>query len=464
MKKVVILGAGELGMSVLNSLIKDYAREYSIVGFLDDDKTKYQSIYQKCPVLGNLDDLENVIKSFDVQMMVVAIADLGALKREELIRLGFKAGIQVKSIPGIRELMIDNKRYITLEDITMQKLLGRSQIEMDQRQLHSQIKNKIVLVTGAGGSIGSELCKQLLAFNPAKLLLLGHGENSIYNLMLDINSPQVEPIIADIQSRSEMKEVFKNHRPEIIYHAAAHKHVPLMEKSFKRAFKNNFIGTKNVADLAEMFHAKTFVMVSTDKAVKPINNMGRTKRLAEMYIQMMAQNAECNFSVVRFGNVLGSRGSVIPLFQKQIKAGGPITVTDRKMTRYFMTIPEAASLVLQAGALAENGEIYVLEMGEPVKIVDLAQNMIKLSGYSLEEIKIIETGIRSGEKLHEELLDATEIYKEQISEKIHIGRTVPFNSEVLVRLANSYRNMTVEELFEETCKLTNKELLSMLCE
>lgn len=458
-KKILIVGAGELGMNVLASFVKDYPEQYTLAGFLDDDKTKWDAVFHGYPVLGGLERLGDMITRLNIQMVVIAISDMDAGKREAIIQTGMAKQITVKSIPGIRELITQNDSFKALEEVTMLELLGRSQVKLDEALLLSQITGKTVLVTGAGGSIGSELCKQLLKLAPKKLIALGHGENSIYQLVMDLESERMEPVIADIQDRDELRAVFAKYEPEIVYHAAAHKHVPLMERSLRSAFKNNFIGTKNVADMAEAFQVETCVMVSTDKAVKPVNNMGRTKRLAEMYIQTMAERATtCNFSVVRFGNVLGSRGSVIPLFKKQIKAGGPVTVTHREMTRYFMTIPEAASLVLQAGSLATSGDIYVLDMGESVKIMDLAQNLIALSGYSLQDIAIVESGIRPGEKLHEELLDADEIHQEQISEKIHIGKTVPFDVKELIRLSEEHRHLSEGELLDAICGLTSKQV------
>ncbi|WP_260445478.1 polysaccharide biosynthesis protein [Listeria booriae] len=456
-KKILIVGAGELGMNVLASFIKDYPESYALVGFLDDDKAKWNAVFHSYPVLGGLDALDDMITQLDIQMVVIAISDMDIKKRDKIVQTGMAKQILVKSIPGIRELITQNDSFKALEEVTMQKLLGRSQVKLDEALLVSQITGKTVLVTGAGGSIGSELCKQLLKLAPKKLIALGHGENSIYQLLMDLESDRVEPVIADIQDSDELYDVFAKHKPDIVYHAAAHKHVPLMERSLRSAFKNNFLGTKNVADMAEIFQAETCVMVSTDKAVNPVNNMGRTKRLAEMYIQTKAEDASCNFSVVRFGNVLGSRGSVIPLFKKQIKAGGPVTVTHCEMTRYFMTIPEAASLVLQAGSLAKSGDIYVLDMGESVKIIDLAQNLIALSGYSAQDIPIVESGIRPGEKLHEELLDADEIYQEQISAKIHVGKTVQFDAKKLLCLSEKYRELTETELLNEICILTSKQ-------
>lgn len=313
-------------------------------------------------------------------------------------------------------------------------MLGRDPVELDMAQIAKGLTNQTVLVTGAGGSIGSEICRQICNFRPQKVILLGHGENSIYLINQELvnkfkNAIEIIPIIADIQNKKQMATIINKYKPHAIYHAAAHKHVPLMESNVEAAFKNNVIGTKNVAELAKAAHVKKFVMISTDKAVNPTNVMGASKRIAEMIVQSLNDNkSPTQFVAVRFGNVLGSRGSVIPLFKKQIEQGGPVTVTHPDMTRYFMTIPEAARLVLQAGALAKGGEIFVLDMGEPVKIVDLAKNLIKLSGKNSNDIKIEYSGIRPGEKLFEELLNDDEVHPQQIYDKIYIGKSKVFES------------------------------------
>lgn len=302
-------------------------------------------------------------------------------------------------------------------------------MELDSEVIEEQVRDNIVLVTGAGGSIGSEIVRQITKFQPRKIILLGHGENSIYTILEEVNefnnTIEYIPIIGDVQDRERMFEVFSEYKPNIVYHAAAHKHVPLMEYNPKEAVKNNIIGTKNTAEAACMNGVTKFVMISTDKAVNPPNVMGATKRVAEMIIQALNNEYEkTTLIAVRFGNVLGSRGSVIPKFKKQIEQGGPITITDERMTRYFMTIPEASRLVIQAGALAKGGEIFILDMGEQIKILNLAKNMIKLSGYSEREIKIEISGIRPGEKLYEELLDKDEIHPEQVYEKIYVEGTL----------------------------------------
>ena len=325
-----------------------------------------------------------------------------------------------------------------LKKIDVVDLLGRDEVQLDIDSIKDQITGKTILVTGAGGSIGSEICRQVIRFNPRKLILIGHGENSIY--MIDrelrnehkINETEIIPLIADVQDRDKVFDIMHVYRPDIVYHAAAHKHVPLMEYNPREAVKNNIYGSKNVAEAAKSVQVKNFVMVSTDKANNPPNVMGATKRIAEMIVTGLNEEGCTKFSAVRFGNVLGSRGSVIPVFREQIAKGGPITVTDFRMTRYFMTIPEASRLVIQSGALAKGGEIFILDMSEPVKIVDLAKNMIRLSGYSEDEIEIVETGIRPGEKLYEELLLDKERNDEAVFEKIFVGNITGYSMQEVI--------------------------------
>ena len=333
-------------------------------------------------------------------------------------------------------------RINKLREIDIADLLGRKEVILDQTSLKSNIEGKTVLVTGAGGSIGSELCRQIACFSPARLLLLGHGENSIYLIHKELKNKfqdqiEIVPIIADIQDRKRIFQIMKTYRPDRVYHAAAHKHVPLMETNPQEAVKNNIYGTRNVAEASKAAGVSKFVMISTDKAVNPPNVMGATKRVAEMIVTGLNEEGKTLFSAVRFGNVLGSRGSVVPLFKEQIAKGGPVTVTDFRMTRYFMTIPEASRLVIQAGALMQGGEVFVLDMGEPVKILDLAKKMISLSGQSEADIKIVETGIRPGEKLYEELLSTQEKVDEQIYEKIFVGNVcAPTQEEVTAFIAS----------------------------
>jgi FlaA1/EpsC-like NDP-sugar epimerase len=355
------------------------------------------------------------------------------------------------------KISVNQFREVQVED-----LLGRDPVELDIGSISEYVSGKTVLVTGAGGSIGSEICRQICKFNPRKIVLVGHGENSIYLIDMELRNLykkeiEIVPVIGDIQDRNRMFEVMEEHRPFVVYHAAAHKHVPLMEYNPREAVKNNIFGTRNVAEAADTFGVSTFVLISSDKAVNPPNVMGATKRFAEMIIQSLAQNSKTKFVAVRFGNVLGSRGSVIPLFKKQIQAGGPVTVTHQDMTRYFMTIPEASRLVIQAGSLARGGEVFVLDMGEPVKIVDLAKNVIKLSGYTIEEIGIQFTGLRPGEKMYEELLNENEVHSESIFPKIHIGKANVVQAEVLSKLISGLVEMSEIEMCETLIAVANNK-------
>ncbi|MEB4787180.1 nucleoside-diphosphate sugar epimerase/dehydratase [Enterococcus sp. E4-150] len=427
-KNTLIVGAGEGGRILYNSFLgSKTAQDIHVVGFVDDDPNKRNTYLSGKKVLGALKDIPELIEKYDIQMVTIAIPSLSRKKLRRIFELVESAHVKVNTMPSIEELASGKISVSKLKTIDVVDLLGRDEVKLDIESIKDQITDKVILVTGAGGSIGSEICRQIIQFNPAKLLLLGHGENSIYLIDRELrthhqNCPtEIVPIIADIQDREKINEIMEQYHPDIVYHAAAHKHVPLMEYNPKEAVKNNIFGTKNVAEAAKAAKVKNFVMVSTDKANNPPNVMGSTKRIAEMIVTGLNEEGCTKFSAVRFGNVLGSRGSVIPVFREQIAQGGPITVTDFRMTRYFMTIPEASRLVIQSGALAKGGEIFILDMSEPVKIVDLAKNMIRLSGYSEDEIEIIETGIRPGEKLYEELLLDKERNDEAVYEKIFVG-------------------------------------------
>nr|WP_245169609.1 nucleoside-diphosphate sugar epimerase/dehydratase [Enterococcus faecium] len=427
-KNTLIVGAGEGGRILYNSFLgSKTAQDIHVVGFVDDDPNKRNTYLSGKKVLGALKDIPELIEKYEIQMVTIAIPSLSRKKLRRIFELVESARVKVNTMPSIEELASGKISVSKLKTIDVVDLLGRDEVKLDIESIKDQITDKVILVTGAGGSIGSEICRQIIQFNPAKLLLLGHGENSIYLIDRELrthhqNCPtEIVPIIADIQDREKINEIMEQYHPDIVYHAAAHKHVPLMEYNPKEAVKNNIFGTKNVAEAAKAARVKNFVMVSTDKANNPPNVMGSTKRIAEMIVTGLNEEGCTKFSAVRFGNVLGSRGSVIPVFREQIAQGGPITVTDFRMTRYFMTIPEASRLVIQSGALAKGGEIFILDMNEPVKIVDLAKNMIRLSGYSEDEIEIIETGIRPGEKLYEELLLDKERNDEAVYEKIFVG-------------------------------------------
>ncbi|HDK3339822.1 TPA: type 8 capsular polysaccharide synthesis protein Cap8D, partial [Staphylococcus aureus] len=353
---------------------------------------------------------------------------IGQERLKEINNICHMDGVELLKMPNIEDVMSGELEVNQLKKVEVEDLLGRDPVELDMDMISNELTNKTILVTGAGGSIGSEICRQVCNFYPERIILLGHGENSIYLINRELRNRfgknvDIVPIIADVQNRARMFEIMETYKPYAVYHAAAHKHVPLMEENPEEAVRNNILGTKNTAEAAKNAEVKKFVMISTDKAVNPPNVMGASKRIAEMIIQSLNDETHrTNFVAVRFGNVLGSRGSVIPLFKSQIEEGGPVTVTHPEMTRYFMTIPEASRLVLQAGALAEGGEVFVLDMGEPVKIVDLARNLIKLSGKKEDDIRITYTGIRPGEKMFEELMNKDEVHPEQVFEKIYRGK------------------------------------------
>lgn len=433
-KNTLILGAGEGGRILYNSLLgSKTAGDINVVGFIDDDPNKRHTYLSGKKVLGSIKDLPELVDKYEIAMITIAIPSLSRKKLREIFELIEPLHVKVNSMPSMEEVASGKINLSRLKEIDVVDLLGRDEVQLDIDAIKDQITGKTILVTGAGGSIGSEICRQVIRFNPRRLLLLGHGENSIYLIDRELRNnysecvTEIVPIIADIQDRKKIFAIMEDYQPEIVYHAAAHKHVPLMEYNPREAVKNNVYGTKNVAEAAKAAKVKNFVMVSTDKANNPPNVMGATKRIAEMIVTGLNEAGCTKFSAVRFGNVLGSRGSVIPVFREQIANGGPITITDFRMTRYFMTIPEASRLVIQSGALAKGGEIFILDMSEPVKIIDLAKNMIRLSGYSEDEIEIIETGIRPGEKLYEELLLDKERNDEAVFEKIFVGNITGYS-------------------------------------
>lgn len=465
-KRTLIVGAGSAGTMVARQLLKNHETDLLPVAFIDDDMKKHELDIMGIPVIGGVNDIESVVKRLNAEHIVIAIPSLRRKELNTIFKECAKTKAKTQILPMLEDLMTGKVSVNQFRDVQVEDLLGREPIKLDIDSISDSLTGKIVLVTGAGGSIGSEICRQIAPFRPAKLVLIGHGENSIYGIEMELKeafnhlSIQFITEIADLQDADKMNLVMRTHGPDVVYHAAAHKHVPLMERNPEEAVKNNVIGTMNVANAASWNGVKTFVMISTDKAVNPTSVMGSTKRLAEMIIQHMDQGSITKFVAVRFGNVLGSRGSVIPLFKKQIEKGGPVTVTHPDMVRYFMTIPEASRLVIQAGSLAKGGEIFVLDMGEPVKIIDLAKNLIRLSGNSVEEIGIEFTGMRPGEKLFEELLKKEEVHDQQIYPKIYIGKTSELYVKEIKELLTTFNTMEKEELIKELLKIANKKAAS----
>lgn len=461
-KRTLIIGAGSGGTMVARQLLHNQEIDLKPVAFIDDDPKKFKLDILGIPVVGNSSHIVKTVEKYKIDNIIIAIPSLSKREINRIFDECSKTKAKTQIIPKLEDLMTGKLSVNEFRDVQVEDLLGRDPVELDINSISEYVSGKTVLVTGAGGSIGSEICRQICKFNPRKIVLVGHGENSIYLIDMELRrkyGEQIEivPVIGDIQDRNRMFEVMEEHRPFVVYHAAAHKHVPLMEYNPREAVKNNIFGTRNVAEASDTFGVHAFVLISSDKAVNPPNVMGATKRFAELIIQSLAQHSNTKFVAVRFGNVLGSRGSVIPLFKKQIQAGGPVTVTHQDMTRYFMTIPEASRLVIQAGTLARGGEVFVLDMGEPVKIVDLAKNLIKLSGFSIEEIGIRYTGLRPGEKMYEELLNANEIHQEQVFPKIHIGKANVINADVLNRLINELLNMSEMEMHDTLIAVANNK-------
>ncbi|MBY0013617.1 polysaccharide biosynthesis protein [Paenibacillus typhae] len=423
----LIVGAGDCGILIARELMGASFANTRLIGFVDDSVDKLHLKILGVPVLGNRYDIPRIVKERGIHEIIIAMPSVSRSEISEIVSLSKTTGVKLKIIPALSDLITGKVSIKKLRDVSVEDLLGREPIVADMNSILGYVHNKTVLVTGAGGSIGSELCRQISPYAPDKLLILGHGENSIYTIEMELRKSFPElpivTVIADVQDRTRMMEVFESHKPQVVFHAAAHKHVPLMERNPSEAIKNNVFGTRNVADCADKYGAERFVLISSDKAVNPTSVMGATKRIAEMYVQSLNTTSNTKFSAVRFGNVLGSRGSVIPAFKQQIAAGGPVTVTHPEMVRYFMTIPEAVQLVIQSGSFAKGGEVFVLDMGEPVKILTLAEDLITLSGYEpYKDINIVFSGIREGEKLYEELLTAEENLGSTQHDRIFIGK------------------------------------------
>ena len=437
-QRVLVVGAGSAGQMIINELKENPQLKKVPVGIIDDDINKIGRVIHNVKILGNTLQVKEIVEKENVDEIILAMANVDKARKSEIINICKETKCKLKTIPGIYEI-IDGKVDIKkIRDVDIEDLLGREPIKVNMEEMSGYIEERTVLVTGGGGSIGSELCRQIASFNPKHLIIVDNYENNDYTIQQELirkyeGKLNLSTIIASIREYKRMDEIFNEYKPDVVFHAAAHKHVPLMENSPSEAIKNNIFGTLNVARLADAYKVKRMVLISTDKAVNPTNIMGATKRAAEMIIQTINKNSETEFVAVRFGNVLGSNGSVIPLFKKQIAEGGPVTITHPDIIRYFMTIPEAVQLVLQAGAMAKGGEIFILDMGEPVKIVDLANNLIRLSGFEPGvDIKIEYSGLRPGEKLYEELLMSEEGLTKTANSKIFIGKPVEFDTKKVI--------------------------------
>lgn len=436
-KKVLIYGAGDAGAIVAREYKNHYNGRRPVVGFIDDDPKKHNLIIHNLPVLGGRESIPFIVKKYGIDELIIAMPSIPRTSVCEIVEACKKCVKEIKILPGVYQLLEGEVILSKIRPVQIEDLLGREPVKVNLEEISQYLKGKVVLVTGAGGSIGSELCRQIAQVGPKKLVLLGHGENSIHKIWLELKEKFINLSlgveIADVRDKAKLQRVFSAHKPQVVFHAAAHKHVPLMEMHPDEAIKTNVFGTKNVAELADRCSSEIFVLISTDKAVNPSSVMGATKRMAELIIQNLFVGSNTKFVAVRFGNVLGSRGSVVPIFKEQIAKGGPVTVTHPQMKRYFMTIPEAVQLVIQAGAMAKGGEIFVLDMGEPVKIVDLATNLIKLSGLEPhKDIEIKFTGTRPGEKLFEELLTAEEGSSGTKHKRIFIAKPVEVNYTALM--------------------------------
>ncbi|APC41952.1 polysaccharide biosynthesis protein [Clostridium estertheticum] len=425
--RVMIIGAGSAAAMVIKEMKSSSQSKYMPIAVIDDEVYKKGNTIAGVKVLGNRKDIPKIVIEKNIETILIAIPTIDDEDKEEILEICKKTNCKIEIIPGMYEIINGKVSLNQIRKVEIEDLLGRKAVKLDMQGITSYITNKTILVTGGGGSIGSELCRQIIKFNPKQLIVFDIYENNAYDLQMELEYkyPKLDllVLIGSVRDKKRLEDVFKKYSPDIVFHAAAHKHVPLMENSPMEAIKNNVFGTYNVAECAHKFNVERFVMISTDKAVNPTNVMGATKRMCEMIIQSMDKISKTHFVAVRFGNVLGSNGSVIPLFKKQIEHGGPVTLTNKYITRFFMTIPEAAQLVLQSGAYAQGGEIFVLDMGKPVKIYDLAWDLIKLSGFTPDkDIKIEITGLRPGEKLYEELLMSEEGLTNTKHEKIFIGK------------------------------------------
>ena len=454
MKRIMLIGGGNAANAILKEIrISEHIHNTVVKCIIDDAIEKQGTYIQGIKIVGTRKDIIDCANLYQINEIIIAMPSVSKKSISEIVDICKETGCTLKILPGIYQFMNDEISVSKLRNVEVEDLLGRDSIQVDLDSIMGYVRNKIVLVTGGGGSIGSELCRQLAAHGPKQLIIVDIYENNAYDIQQELlkSYPELNLVvlIASVRNSARMSYIFKTYQPQIVYHAAAHKHVPLMEDSPNEAIKNNVLGTWKTATAADLYGAERFVLISSDKAVNPTNIMGASKRICEMIIQTLNNRSKTEFVAVRFGNVLGSNGSVIPLFKKQIADGGPVTVTHPDIIRYFMTIPEAVSLVLQAGAYAKGGEIFVLDMGQPVRILDLAENLIRLSGYKpYEDIDIQFTGLRSGEKLYEELLMEEEGMQDTENKLIHIGKPIELDEEKFLRQLEELKDVCVREPVE----------------
>ena len=451
LERVMIIGAGSAGEKIYREIATAPQVYKEVICFVDDNVEKHQRSLHNVPIVGSRDKIIEASKEYKIDEILVAMPSADEKELADILNICKETKCKIKKLPGIYQMLNGDVHLSDFKEVEIKDLLGREPIEVNLEEIMGYVTDKVVMVTGGGGSIGSELCRQIAAAKPKQLIIVDIYENNAYDIQLELKHDypelNLETLIASVRNTKKIDELFKQYHPDIVYHAAAHKHVPLMEDSPNEAVKNNVFGTLNVARAADKYKTKKFILISTDKAVNPTNVMGATKRMCEMIVQTMNNRSDTEYVAVRFGNVLGSNGSVIPLFKKQIKNGGPVTVTHPDIIRYFMTIPEAVSLVLQAGAYAKGGEIFILDMGKPVKIADMARNLIKLSGYEPDiDIKIEYTGLRPGEKLYEELLMKEEGLQDTPNHLIHIGKPIEMDEDVFLEKLVHLK----KEVYEET--------------
>ena len=449
-KNLLIIGAGNAAHEIIKTIHSRMSETYNIVGIIDDNKKRLNYNVSGVKIIGNRNDIIRVCEENHIDLIFFSIANIDNENKKQILNICQETKAKVRILPGMKEIIKNKKLFENLRDVEIEDILGREQIKLDNKNIDTLIKDKIVLVTGGGGSIGSELCRQIMKYKPELLIILDIYENNLYDIELELKAKypkaKIEAIIASVRDKKRLEEIFEKYNPTLVFHAAAHKHVPLMENNPIEAIKNNIFGTYNVVNVADKFKIKKFILISTDKAVNPTNIMGASKRMCEMIVQAKNKVSDTEFVAVRFGNVLGSNGSVVPLFKKQIAEGGPVTVTHKDITRFFMTIPEAVELILQAITYAKGGEIFVLDMGEPVKIYDLAISLIKLSGYiPNEDIEIKITGLRPGEKIYEELLMGEEGLQKTAHNKIFVAEPMNITMEDIKEKLEKFMNLVSKE-------------------